>query len=280
MVYRNYFPLAVLASLLITFFGCHSDKGNTASIPGLNSQDSAKHRFSVVINNIPFPVSILDTMHDQNTQFHNDLLNPVGNVNLYSESNAQATNLGLYGADLAYVVSFEQFQSVGIYMRATKLLADNVGIPLAFTAQVIDRCQKNQNNKDSLSAIIVESYNTIDQTLKHAERNTTETLVLMGGWIEGTYLASQSLVKMPQGADKRKTKNILLEQKIYGDKLLALLSQVDSACPYCQNLATHMQDLMKTYNSITSVASFTDDSTKELAEKVAYIRSLVIKGNS
>ncbi len=101
---------------------------------------SASRKISVVISSIPFPSNILDTLHSVNAKFDADLTNPVGNVNQYSESNTQAINLGVYGADLAYVISFEQYQSVGAYIKGTKFLADNVGIPLAFTAQVIQRC--------------------------------------------------------------------------------------------------------------------------------------------
>ena len=68
------------------------------------------------------------------------LLNPANCLNLYSEKQMRRQLIyGLYGADLAYVISYEQFDEVGIYMKVTKYLADNIGIPLAFTQDIIER---------------------------------------------------------------------------------------------------------------------------------------------
>src|SRR5581483_6983198 len=136
-------PAVVCACILLS--ACHNEKGNPVS--GINNAmdndtSAPTRKVSVIISSIPFPSAILDTLHTVNGKFQADLPNASDNVNLYSESNAQAANLGIYGADLAYVISYEQFQSVGVYMKATKYLADNIGIPLAFTQSVIERCEK------------------------------------------------------------------------------------------------------------------------------------------
>src|ERR1700722_6118928 len=107
-------------------------------------------------------------------------------------------------------------------MKGTKFLADNIGIPLAFTQEVIQRCEKNQNNKDSLTQIEFLSYNVIDQTLKQNQRTAAEVLVLMGGWIEGAYLTSQGLTTVPTVPGKQKVYSSLLRQKQYIDKLITL----------------------------------------------------------
>jgi len=108
----------------------------------------------------------------------------------------------------------------------------------------------------------------------------SEVLVLTGGWIEGVYLTTQSVGNMPEGADKEKMFRILLEQKQYDDKLLALLTQVSAASPYCFNLITHMQQIKAVYKDITTPSSFTEEKLKDLAGKIKDIRSIIIKGNS
>jgi hypothetical protein len=279
MAYQKYLTIGVIA-LSLLFNACHSDKGNSANFQVNNDSTAINKKVSVIISSIPFPIDILDTLHDLNMQFHGNLLNPVANAILYSESNAQAINLGLYGADLAYVISFEQFQNVGDYMKVSKFLADNLGIPLAFTAQVIARCEKNQNNKDSLSHIVLQAYTQIDQTLKQAERNSSEVLVLTGGWLEGIYFTTESVMTMPDGRDKQRVLHILIGQKQYADKLISLLNQVSRSCTYCQDVATRMQELGLILDEIKSEADFTDQKVKAIADKVNLIRALVVKGNT
>lgn len=246
---------------------------------GVNTVDSSR-KVSLVISSIPFPSSMLDTLYGLNIRFRSDLLNPVTNIAFYSESNSQAANLGLYGADLAYVISFEQFQSVGDYMKATKYLADNIGVPLAFTEQVVERCQKNQTNKDSLSRIELESYRLIDRTLKKNQRDISEVLVLTGGWLEGVYLNTQSLDSVPQGMRRMRLYHVLLQQKQYVDKVIALLNDVSPSSKYCGSLLQPMTDIKTAFDSIASESTFNDVNLRNLADKVKVLRSLITKGSS
>jgi hypothetical protein len=282
MVFRKIVLLTAVVGAFFSFNACHSDKGSPANhaiseVMG-NDTSSPTRKVSVVISSIPFPSGILDTLESVNGKFQPDLPNAVTSVNLYSESNAQAANLGIYGADLAYVISYEQFQSVGVYMKATKFLADNIDIPLAFTQSVIERCEKNQNNKDSLSAIVFQSYSVIDRTLKQDQKDACEALVLTGGWIEGVYLTTQSLAGVQQSTDKKKVYHAILQQKIYAEKLLKLLTEVKNYSWYCRDIFTPMQDIKTTFDAVPEEQSITDESLKALADKVKDLRTNMVKG--
>jgi hypothetical protein len=279
MHYSRNLALAVVAGSAFLLGACHSDVSDQKMKSNGSDTASSTRKISVVISNIPFPSNILDTLHSVNAKFDADLTNPVGNINLYSESNVQAINLGVYGADLAYVISFEQFQSVGIYMKTTKFLADYIGIPLAFTEQVIQRCEKNQNNKDSLTQIEFQSYNVIDQTLKQNQRTAAEVLVLMGGWLEGAYLTTQGIISVPNSSDKQKVFGSLLLQKQYIDKLITLLNDV-STTPYCQQLIAPMQEIKAAFEPIQSAASFNDEILLAISDKIKDLRSRIIKGGA
>lgn len=283
MAFKKILSLALMAGVLLSLASCHSGGGNDADSPTLGSmKDSgvSTRRVLIVISSIPFPSNILDTLNSVNAKFQADLLNPANCLNLYSGSSAQAANLGLYGADLAYVISYEQFDEVGIYMKVTKYLADNIGIPLAFTQDIIERCERNQNNKDSLSNIVFQSYSVIDQTLKHNQRDESEVLVLTGGWVEGVYLTLQGISSIAKESDKQKVYHILFEQKEYAGKLLALLNSESSSSKYCNALVATMQDIKSAFDAMPSVNSFTPENIKTLTDKVKAIRSIIVKGNS
>lgn len=283
MAHLKNITLAAAACSLLWLGACHSDNGSPANNPaGINSTVAAdsSRKVAVVISSIPFPSSMLDTLYGLDIKFRSDLLNPVTNIAFYTESNSQAANLGLFGADLAYVISFEQFQSVGDYMKATKYLADNIGVPLAFTAEVVERCQKNQTNKDSLSRIELESYKIIDRTLKKNQRDASEVLVLTGGWLEGVYLNTQSLDSVPQGTRRMRLYHVLMDQKGYVDKVLTLLNDISSSSTYCNSLVAPMNDVKTAFEAITSEATFNDNNLKNLADKVKTMRSLITKTGS
>ena len=273
--------MGALGSMLIAA-GCNTGADTkttdkTTTITTNKDTSMVTRKVSMVISAIPFPSGILDTLHGVHAAFQSGLANPVDNMNLYSESNTQSINLGIYGADLAYVISFEQFQDVGKYMKSTKFLSDAIGIPMAFTQEVIERCQKNQNNKDSLNHIVFESYNTIDNTLKSSQRTSSEVLVLAGGWLEGLYLTTQSLPSVAAPADKQSVYNVLLQQKQYLDKLLSLLDVISNSS-YCQDISTSLHDIRGAFNAITDPAKVSEEALKALTDKVMDLRNRVIKG--
>jgi hypothetical protein len=280
MMKGKHIAMGALSGLLFTT-GCDTGKGDktTTTTVTTTAKDTTMvtRKVSMVISAIPFPSGILDTLHSVHAAFQSGLANPVDNMNLYSESNTQSMNLGIYGADLAYVISFEQFQEVGKYMKSTKFLSDAIGIPMAFTQDVIERCQKNQNNKDSLNNIVFESYYTIDNTLKTNKRTSSEVLVLAGGWLEGLYLTTQGLSSVGAPEDRKVVFHVLIEQKGYLDKILNLLDVISDS-PYCQQISTSLHDIRGAFNPIADAAKVSEGDLKTLTDKVMELRNKVIKG--
>src|ERR1700722_19198570 len=79
--------------------GCNSGKTTDSAdevvqrVAARSDTASAPQKVSMVISSIPFPISILDTLHFVHAKYQSTLANPVDNVSLYSQSNAQAINL-------------------------------------------------------------------------------------------------------------------------------------------------------------------------------------------
>ncbi len=264
--------------------GCNSGKTTDSAdevvqrVAARSDTASAPQKVSMVISSIPFPISILDTLHFVHAKYQSTLANPVENSSLYSQSNSQAINLGIYGADLSYVISFEQFGQVGKYMKATKYLADKTGVPMAFTEDIIARCEKNSNNKDSLTVIVYGSYSLIDRTLKSDKRKATEALVLAGGWVEALYLTTQSMEALISPTDRQGGYYIILEQSKYLDVLLNQLDLVTDS-PYCQDISTGLHEIRSVYNNVTS-SNINDEVIKTLKEKVENLRARITKGGN
>ncbi len=103
---------------------------------------------------------------------------------------SKALNLGIYGADLGYVIVYDQTQDAIAYLKTTKQVSDDLGLVGVFNEDIINRFTKNIGNKDSLLVLTSDAFRMGDAYLKDNDRMDVSALILAGGWIESLYLAT------------------------------------------------------------------------------------------
>ena len=167
----------------------------------------------MVISDIPFPFEILDNLYAQKIHFNQKAMNDFSNSSKYSEYNSKALNLGVYGADLSYSVTYEQFQQIGLYVKNSKKLADDLNIPYAFDDKMMQKYNQYKDNKDSLTRIVYDSYNQVDKALKGDERVGIAALVVTGSWLEGLYLSTKTYVDAPKTSENSSLYKVIAGQK-------------------------------------------------------------------
>jgi hypothetical protein len=91
---------------------CSGDKGESRvdtthdTITGTpETSDSSRFRFQRLVSAMPVPFDILKDFSGAKLPYHGELLNSPENVALYPDAQTQAINLGVYGADVAYMIS-------------------------------------------------------------------------------------------------------------------------------------------------------------------------------
>ncbi|MCX7861509.1 MAG: hypothetical protein N2449_00755 [Bacteroidales bacterium] len=149
------------------------------------------NRVKKIFYNVPSPIEMSTVIQRSGAVFRNDILCPYKNVEKYTSLSKQAIMLGVYGANLSYVRLFEQIQLAINYLSSIKKLCDAIDIPQEQGSLAIQRMEKNIENKDSLLQIISETYAATDSYLKDNGRGNTATLVILGGWIESLFIATQ-----------------------------------------------------------------------------------------
>lgn len=252
-------PFLILLSVLFLsgIQSCSNDKpndlnnGDTVSdtITGQDQNDSTKYRFKKLISAMPVPFDMLKQFSGAHLPFKGNLLNVPENATAYNGTDLQAMNLGIYGADLAYMISQDKLGDAAPYLRSIRKLSDAIVVPSAFDAGILKRYDTNQDKKDSLQGLIRTSYKRIDSTLQGNDRLVLATLVLTGGWIESIYLTTQHI-----GDDQQNEKN----------KVLFDMLSVQQ--PYLENISTLL-------------GSFTNDSTcKNLHSDFEVLKALFPKG--
>ncbi len=213
MVLKN-FSIRVLHAfflllLIASFAACKSDKskekGKEVSLDEFISGedifddiDKAKKIFY----SLPSPLETAMLIKSAGADYNEQLLNPLGNVEKYTTNKSMALNLGIYTTDLSFCSLFDQTQTSLNYMDATRKLAESMDIKDAIDEETMIRLEENLNNRDVVMDIISETFLNSSSYLKENERQAVAAIVLVGGWIEGLYLATQLVGDKPLEGNK------------------------------------------------------------------------------
>lgn len=174
-----------------------------------------------IFYNVPSPLEISTILQQSGVDYNSNFLNSFNKVNNYTTLEEMSINLGVYGADLSYNRLYDQIHESVNYFSAIKKLSDNLGIPQIHGGSAAERLEKNLENRDSLLTIISQTYSSADEYLKLNDRGNIASLIVLGGWIEALYIATQ--IASSPGDNDALIKTIA-EQKLSLENLMGLLS--------------------------------------------------------
>lgn len=184
-----------LGAVLMYSCACDSKSTKSKGEPVDSAQVDQKlmegfNKSKLVFYSLPSPLETAMLIKKTGVSYNSDILNPVENVSKYTTNRQMALNLGVYSADLSYTSLFDQTQSSIKYMSNAKKLADGLGIMEAIDENAVKRLEENMNNKEVVMDIISESFMNSNTFLNENDRPAMAVMVLVGGWVEGLYLAT------------------------------------------------------------------------------------------
>lgn len=254
---KKLFGAVFIAAFLLLFQACEptAPKDNKTSDTTQVQRDSAS--FIELMHMVPAPVELTTMIRESNAAFQPNLTNPVAIADKYATSARQAMNLGVYGADMGYLVVFDKSQESGNYFKTARALSEKLDILNVFDEKTINRMGANIQNKDSVLNILSDTYARSDEYLRNNKRPDVAALILAGGWIEGTYLACTI---------NQSKQNKILEERIAQDKVvISLLTEMlgtYSSNADVKELYDMLKDLETAYNNITVDISFKPSNTQ------------------
>ncbi|MBL0328645.1 MAG: hypothetical protein IPP64_04345 [Bacteroidetes bacterium] len=278
-----YLFLLPVLSLLIS---CGNDSNIPEGITNSNDSIALKQTISpsvvapnyeMVISDIPFPFEILDNLYSKNVPFNKKAMNDIENIENCNLYNSKAMNLGIYGADLAYAVTYEDFQSIGAYVKTIKRLADELNIPYAFDQTMMDKYSKFKDNKDSLTKVVYDSYNQVDKSLKNDERVGMAALVATGSWLEGLYISTKTFIDAPKTKDNASLYKVIYEQKQSLKIVIKLLDEYKRDA-YVSEVIEELNGITSEYNNITSDVTMNEKQLITLRTKIEALRNKIVEG--
>lgn len=253
------------------------NSSDSITSPEIKSANVPSGKFDMVISDIPFPFEILDNLYAKKVPFSQKAMSDVSNVTKYNLYNSKAMNLGIYGADLAYSVTYEEFQQMGAYIKATKRLAEELNIPLAFDQTTMDKYNKYKDNKDSLTRIVYDSYTQVDKSLKGDDRVGMAALVVAGSWLEGLYLSTKTFLDTPKTPENSSLYKVISEQK---KSLLIVVKLLDEykRDAFVSEIMSELKGIASEYNTISNDIAMNEKQLVAIHSKVQALRSKIIEG--
>ena len=283
MLKKIILPISFIAFVLSSCGGGKNDQPTPATDAATSAapKDTGKidgltqFKYDKLISNIPIPFDILRTHADVPLAYNSSVLNPTSSLPYYSSNTSKALNLGIYGGDLAYSITYEKFEDMGSYLKCAKKLADDLGIPLAFDQRALATYKKYGTNKDSLEKIIFASYSEVDKTLKTNERIGLASLVVTGGWLEGLYTTLKTLGTTPKNDKSKKLFSKIWEQKNHLDMIINLLGQFKDDQAFA-SLLDQFNSIKSVYDGLSDKSGINEKEVAALAQKVEEVRGKIV----
>lgn len=248
----SYLGLSLIISLFSILSSCNSkptnkgDESQNESVKVdedlINDFNKSKHIFY----SLPSPLETAMLIKKSGSVYNEELLNPVENITKYNSNYKMALNLGVYSADLSYTSLFDQNQTSIRYMGNARKLADGLGILGAIDEKSIEKLQDNMNNREMVLEIISETFLNSNTYLSENNRPTIAVMVLVGGWVEGLYLATKLT---NESMDNKKLIERIIYQKLSLETVISLIDEYNDS-EEMGLLRVKMDELRSIYNNV------------------------------
>lgn len=255
--------LAVLVFAILAFSSCQQ-KANKSASSALDDvleveldTTSKMIKFDNTLFSLPSPHQLSILIKEIGANFNSELINSSKNYSQYTSIFKQAINLGIYGADLAYLNIYEQSPSAVTYFSIIKIMAQELDLIAAFSPAIFERIENNIDRQDSLLFIVSNLYSDVDLYLKESQRQREGVLILAGGWIEATYFLTNLAVE----TNNEKLIQRVGENKQSLENLIKLLSPYYSESAEVAALVDKLIDLAYDFDAIEVAYTYVEPTT-------------------
>ncbi|HQQ95249.1 MAG TPA: hypothetical protein PLQ93_11885 [Bacteroidia bacterium] len=254
------------ASLLLVSCGGPSKDEEEDMVESTDTVKASVLNVAGELFSVPSPIQTALLIQKSGLAYNKAMLNESHRVNTYSTEFLRTLNLGVYGADLAYVSLYNQTQDALGYLSAVKQLSDKLGISNAFDEVTMNRIKNNITNKDSMMVLVGLAYRGSDAYLKNNQRSDVSSLILAGGWIESMYFSTSSF----KNKASKELRYRISEQKQALTSLVRILGMQTS--DDVKALTASLTELQKVYENIEFKYTFVEPEHDTL-RKLTYINS-------
>jgi hypothetical protein len=167
------------------------------------------------------PVEMSTMFNRLGIPYNNAALNPISNRDQYLSSSKASINTGVYGVDFGYLKVFGIGQQMIDYMVTIREMSNKLGIPDSYLTEPIKKVESDLADPDTILYLMGDAFTKMESHLRQGGRESTAGLMVMGGWVEAMFIATQ-LVYNPDKPDNEVVQKIA-QQKYTLTTLLSFL---------------------------------------------------------
>lgn len=230
-----------------------------------------------------------------NSIYRPELTNSSDYFTNYSSSLKKSLNLGIYGADFAYLTLFNDQKRFSSYLKAMRSLGFELNLDEAIDNSILEQVESNIGKPDSILRLISLIYYDADVYLKKNLRNDVALLIITGGWIESMYLLCNEykLTRNEQlytfiSCQKQTLDNLIVQLSVFFEKdqemkkvtesLVDLAYEFDAISCNSQltDSASHYDKGMIEIHNKTTIQN-DNKSIKNIVNKVCELRQQIVQ---
>jgi hypothetical protein len=226
-----------------------------------------------VFYSLPTPIEMSILIKNLGIEYRGVLLNDPTFASKYVTHSKMAINFGIYVTDLVYSGLFDQTQTMLRYKLAIQRMVDGLGISAAIDNNLLKNLEANTNDRDGMLRILSEIYSSCSAHLNDdADRKFLVISSIVGGWVEGMYIAS-SLTNENLAANEKQIEQLVIDQKLTFDMIWQAMSDTQQI-PEIAALMSEMTGLAQAFDKVEidqmqSSVKFDEKSQTSVIESIS-----------
>ena len=232
---------------------------------------------------LPSTVQLGDLFRNSGLEYVSGLTLDPNKSSTYNTTFDKYFSFGVYLTDMTYCVLNQQNQEARKYMKVIKEISSELGAgEVLGDAQMLDRLDRNFDNKDSILSILIEIDEKTDAYVDDNNQDEFALVAFIGGWAEGMYLG----VSTSNYDSHTELTGRIIEQMVILDQLTIGLSKYEGSSKRVDDVLMKMKDMQVFFNDIPAISDvkgrisdvkIPTTDMKVLGDKILELRSLIVK---
>jgi hypothetical protein len=169
---KLYHIIISLFLLMLLQLSCHNNKPSADSsyinLEETNTLTNTKVR--KIFYNMYLPTEMIRILENTGANYTPSILNSADNFSRYQSDFKIAVNIGIYGVDMGYTRLFEQNVALAKYFSTIQIMSEKLGIPKDFYDDLRLKLEAAYSDKDSLSRLTSDLYESTDAFFKRKRK--------------------------------------------------------------------------------------------------------------
>ena len=235
--------------------------------------------FYALVQSIPSPLQATSLMQEVGIEYQPSLLQSTDKTSSYTGWFAQATNIGVFGADMAYANVYDETTKSMDYVGSIRELADKLKVGQFFDIATFRELSAKSDDVNALINASQINFQKMNDYLQKQNRGKVSVAMILGGWVEGLYLSSTIALQNPDNVVLRE---LVAEQKLSVESISMLISLYSSDENY-QKFQESFSQLVSAFDEIKmiyhegEIKQYEDENGNLVAEDSSSTETVVTK---